>query len=67
MDNVQKPKDSERVFIFMHFLTLNNQQKGRIDHHEEIQTPTNLDIFTFYIWHQFSRRILMILQFLYLY
>jgi hypothetical protein len=36
------------------------------DHHEEIQMLTPLDILTFYIRDRFLRRILLILQFLYL-
>jgi hypothetical protein len=31
------------------------------DHHKEIKTPIHLDILTFYIWDQFSQRILIIL------
>jgi hypothetical protein len=37
--------------------------EDRPDHHKEIQTPIHLDILTFYIWDQFSQRILTILQF----
>jgi hypothetical protein len=53
--------DVEMLYVLHRYL------EDRPDHHEEIQSPTHLDILTFYIWDLFSWRILMILQFLYLY